>query len=806
MKQIIFHICLLMTVVLQACTTATAPAPSETPQPTLALPSAPASTETITPTSTPEISLPVDRFQALPELSPITSENISDLQPVATYSESQLIEVNVSETQDRALVVYSTGVQVYDLPDLTPRPFLPVDLTGLGNGPTHLLSPTGKYLAVVTRELANQIQIWDLDTQQRSCAIKLPGEIDSGGRGPLIMMFFPETNRFLFNGLWLNRDKTQITKEIKLLNLTDCSDVFSVQDNDNKWWLSSFSPDGRKIAYLEDQQVVVLNVDDKSVSTFGDSVNVRGVGFMADSQSVIISYSNNTRIIDLASGEVTHQLDSNQGREYVYIYPLHGNRILLAQNEANRIWDIATNNSFQLGPEFITSHRSFFDDRNGALVTWESVWNLDKKNRVVLTKYPHGRELSALSSESSFLAVDSGYAPYQTDLLDTATSRLILSLPGERAPVAVDGDTFVTSGDGQIFVHDFSSGEVLDTLQGEYMNGKTLADGQVLLWDAKGNISILDVEQGSILLRAALPIFPLDYGRIPDLYYQQHNFPAWEKGLGFDLSSWLASSGRNTAVVSPDGTTGIRQSGDVVQIFSIKNDALFPTSETLLASYPFKGLWLQFRFSADGKMIVGITHSQLIVWDSQTGRQIRGVFGKKYLQGRPTNFGFSPDGSMVLISSILDDSRTLNILDLKTGELLQSQDASNCNLNLPYVFTPDGSQIFTVTPDCSVGLYNLSDWHEVKSFGGPYSGAELALALSPDGKLLATGQKQSLEIWNVSTGKLIKSVTDLDTHIEDWIGNFALTFSPDGKLLAVRYGLFFQLESTVSIFGVPVQP
>ncbi len=280
----------------------------------------------------------------------------------------------------------------------------------------------------------------------------------------------------------------------------------------------------------------------------------------------------------------------------------------------------------------------------------------------------------------------------------------------------------------------------------------------------------------------------------------------WEKALGVDPSPWLASNGRNTLIVSPDHKTGIEQSGDVVHIFSVTGETFIPAQENLLASYSFKGFWLQFKFSADSKQVVGITHAQMIVWDSQTGKQVKAFSGKDYLKGNPTNFGFSPDGSQVIISSTYKETRALNILDVKTGATVQSHEVPNCNINIPYAFTADGSQIFTITQDCHIGLFNIADWKQVKSFGGPYSGAEFSLALSPDGKLLAAGYKQSLEIWDVSSSKLIKSFDNLDTHIENFLGDFSLSFSPDGKLLAVRYGRWFVIGSTVELFGVPVAP
>jgi WD40 repeat protein len=676
------------------------------------------------------------------------------------------------------------------------------------------ISPDARYVAVIPSEGREQLVIWDLESQTKTCTLSFEGPIARRfSSGPLNLEFFPETNLFLFNGRAGPEGPTTSTNQIRLMDLENCQVLFEM--NPRLWPILAVSPDGRYLAYSQDdpsgtiRRAYLFDTQEKSEERVGDDLNLAGLGFTNDSQAVIVSYPYMTKIYDLSSREVLAQTDTRLAKnEQIGTYPLQdGHRILFAGFEYNFIWDYTNNKSFSLSKDLIAGYRESFDDRNGVIVTSESIWNLDQKNRVALTDYPYGRDLSALSKDGSYAAVDSGYAPYQIDLLETATGRLVSQLPGERTPVAVgDGASFITSGDGQIFVRSFSSGELLDTFQGRYMNGIPLTGQQVLIWDAAGGIAILDTGTGRILKQADLPILPIDYGRVPDYYTFQHSFPIWEESLGFDPSAWLTSAGRNTQVVSPDHAAGIQQYGNSVQIHSIQGENFFPTAETLLASYGFKGVWLQFAFSPDGKQVVGFTNSQLIVWDSQTGRQIRGVYGKSYLQGRTTDFGFAPDGSRLLVSSIRQDGRSLTILDVKTGAQVQSHEVPDCNLNIPYAVTADGSQVFTITQDCRIGLFNIADWQEVKSFGGPYSGAELALALSPDGKFLAAGYKQSLEIWDVPSGKLVKSFNDLDTHIENFIGDFSLAFSPDGKLLAARYGRSFYIGSTVILFGVPAAP
>jgi WD40 repeat protein len=134
---------------------------------------------------------------------------------------------------------------------------------------------------------------------------------------------------------------------------------------------------------------------------------------------------------------------------------------------------------------------------------------------------------------------------------------------------------------------------------------------------------------------------------------------------------------------------------------------------------------------------------------------------------------------------------------------VQSILVPDCNTRIQYVVTADSNQIVTLTSDCRIGLFNIADWQIVKSFGSAPVGP-FALALSPDGKLLAVGYKQTLEIWDVNLGVLVKSIRDIDTQFKDYVGNFALAFSPDGTLLAARYSssFWFPVESTVMLFGV----
>jgi WD40 repeat protein len=176
------------------------------------------------------------------------------------------------------------------------------------------------------------------------------------------------------------------------------------------------------------------------------------------------------------------------------------------------------------------------------------------------------------------------------------------------------------------------------------------------------------------------------------------------------------------------------------------------------------------RFAADRKTLVTISHDQTIkFWDLKTGRATRTLpFEAKWpLFGA----GLSPDGN-TLATRNRDDTITLR--DMATSRAIQKLEPGRFR---PAAFSPDSSTLATGHED-GVTLWEVRTGRKLRTFLGPGQGWR-ALAFSPDGEQLAAGSYGGpVTIWEVATGREARTLQG-HTGIVWW-----LVFSPDGRRLA----------------------
>jgi len=142
--------------------------------------------------------------------------------------------------------------------------------------------------------------------------------------------------------------------------------------------------------------------------------------------------------------------------------------------------------------------------------------------------------------------------------------------------------------------------------------------------------------------------------------------------------------------------------------------------------------------------------------------------------------GFSPDGSQAVTAH--NDGVTMT-WDARSGRPLQSLTEGHDFLGESALFVADGRRVLTGARDSTLRLWNLEAGFELRPLGEPlhYSknvGQSLALAISPDGKLIAAGgDENSVLVWDSTT---LAQKLDLRGHAEQVS---AVAFSADSKWL-----------------------
>ncbi|OKH12867.1 hypothetical protein NIES592_16755 [Fischerella major NIES-592] len=95
-----------------------------------------------------------------------------------------------------------------------------------------------------------------------------------------------------------------------------------------------------------------------------------------------------------------------------------------------------------------------------------------------------------------------------------------------------------------------------------------------------------------------------------------------------------------------------------------------------------------------------------------------------------------------------------------------------------FAFSPDGKTI-VLSSDNTIKLWDLTTGQVIKTLSGNES--EKTMVFSPDGKIIASGgYEKTIKLWDVATGKVVKTLSSQNNSISE------LIFSPDGKILASR--------------------
>jgi WD40 repeat protein/serine/threonine protein kinase len=551
-----------------------------------------------------------------------------------------------------------------------------------------------------------------------------------------------------------------------------------------------FSPDGKRVASgCRDGSVKVWDVH-----TGRELLALKGAGgspvFSRDSQR-LASWAGCVKVWDVQTGQELLALQGHTGYILSMAFSPDGKRLTAAtyvydkfkdQDIAGelKVWDARS------GKELLTikeSPQAVFwatfspDSTRVATVTWTG---RDGPCQLKVRDAQTGQQLLsfklkvqsddittvAFSPDSNRLVtVDENSRNSRTPLIkvwDLQTGQETFVFQGHTSWIGTvafsrDGKRLASSSrDRTLRIWDLETGQGIRTLKGQVAVGgwhSSLAfspdanrlacagdytasvSGDVRVWNAHG-------DQQTLTLTGTMP------GRVafsPDLKHlagviEGKTVKLWDARTGQGVLTFkghtndvfclaFSPDGKRLASGEGPGPYEVKPSPAVVKVWDAQTGQELGTLKG--HGYPV----VSVAFSPDGKRLASVSRDQTVkVWDALTGKELLSLKGST--PGGPwVSVAFSPDGKRLAGSGRVWDAQTgQELLFLKGTGLMQ-------------IFRPDGKRL--VDPVTGV-VYDAQTGKELLTLP---EGAGGIIALSPDGKRLASDSGAGVKLWDAETGE-----------------------------------------------------
>ena len=238
-------------------------------------------------------------------------------------------------------------------------------------------------------------------------------------------------------------------------------------------------------------------------------------------------------------------------------------------------------------------------------------------------------------------------------------------------------------------------------------------------------------------------------------------------------------NGVKRVVFSPDGKTIASSGGSdhTIRLWDAE------TGEQVFTMEGHPWIISALAFSPDGKTLASanghyeddtrIFESEIRLWNVENGQHITTLKGHT---DTITSLSFSMDGK-TLVSGGEDNAVLLWNIETEQMTPLYAEHDNSVNF---VGYTSDGNSLITGSWDNTVKVWDAKrGYNKLTIEVNPLFDLSI-VAVSPDSKTIATGDYESIKLWDSETGEFKTAIMSNDYNIS------TLSFSPDGKILASK--------------------
>ncbi|MBK9747151.1 MAG: TIR domain-containing protein [Anaerolineae bacterium] len=340
--------------------------------------------------------------------------------------------------------------------------------------------------------------------------------------------------------------------------------------------------------------------------------------------------------------------------------------------------------------------------------------------------------------------------------------------------LTTDGNKLVVAlNDQSLLVLDAATGEVLATMPPTFNVISELAispDGQSVISGARNGVLYLwNINDGSLIRRFTghtSEIFSLSFSADGEFVVSSANEPTarlWNVATGA-LVREIETTNVNIVALSPDGRNVLSGStiDGHIRLWNAKSGSVVQefTNDTSVAA--------PIIFSADGRrVLIGTGGSGIRLWDVDSGQMERILEGHS---GALLDVAFTPNAETAVSVSI---DGTMRVWDLDLTNHSNRVFLGHLGPAIAAAFSPDGQMALSGGSD-TMRLWNVATGDLIRPFEG-HSGPIFKVAFSADGQMaLSASFDGTARLWNVNTGESLRVFNTGEPL-------FTAAFAPDGQ-------------------------